>query len=149
MTNESDESHPDEPGAQVERKDQVFGGLIDMAGFDSYLRSRTADEENKYSKVATSPDYPKLLALGLDHFNSVEKFTTGDLIQWKPMMKNKRIPLDAVPAIVVDVIDPPHVTDFEGDRLMEPLDLLIAVVDGDKQFRLAEVSSRRFTAWEA
>jgi hypothetical protein len=121
---------------------------IDLVGFQNFLDARQAKEEKKYAEVATSSDYPTLLSEALALYQDIQQFSRGDFVQWKPMMRNRRYPLESVPAIVVDRVDPPITTDADGDRLVEPRDLLIAVLDGDREFVLAQVPARRFTEWK-
>lgn len=136
------------PVDQHDPDDPIAGGFFDIASFDKFINAQREKEEQKYARIATAADYPELLVEGLALYEDTQDFKKGDLVQWKPMMRNKRIPLEAAPAIVVDRIDPPLTTDPDGDRLIEPHDLLIAVVDGDKEFILAEVAARRFTEWK-
>ncbi|MCV7357388.1 hypothetical protein [Mycolicibacterium fluoranthenivorans] len=121
---------------------------VDLVAFQNFLDERQEMAEQKYAAVATSSDYPTLLSEALAHYQDVQQFSAGDFVQWKPMMRNRRFPLESVPAIVVDHIDPPLTTNAEGNRLIEPRDLLIGFIDGDQDFMLAQVPSRRFTEWK-
>lgn len=137
-----------ESASTAESTAGVPAGSINFVEFQSFLDARQDREDKRYAEVATSSDYPRLLSEALKLYQDVQQFNPGDFVQWKPMMRNRRYPLESVPAIVVDRIDPPLTTDTDGDRLIEPRDLLIAVIDGDQDFMLAQVASRRFTEWK-
>lgn len=148
----SDQTPSPEPAATAESNPDAPDGEpginIDLVGFQQLMDARQEKEEKKYTEVATSNEYPTLLSEALGLYQDVQEFSAGDFVQWKPMMRNRRFPLESVPAIVVDRIDPPLTTDADGDRLMEPRDLLIAFLDGDQEFVLAQVAARRFTEWK-
>ena len=146
----SDQSPSPDPASEADTnvEEPTVERGIDLVSFQRFMDAQQEKEEKKYAEVATSSDYPQLLSEALSLYQDVPQFNTGDLVQWKPMMRNRRLPLESVPAIVVDRIDPPLTTDAEGDRLVEPRDLLIAVIDGDQDFVLAQVSARRFTEWK-
>jgi hypothetical protein len=146
----SDQTPSPEPASKAESEAEAPAAEqgLDLVGFQKFMDTRQEKEEKKYAEVATSSDYPTLLSDALALYQDVQQFSTGDFVQWKPMMRNRRFPLESVPAIVVDLIDPPLTTDAEGDRLVEPRDLLIAVIDGDQDFVLVEVAARRLTEWK-
>ena len=75
-------------------------------------------------------------------------FVPGQIVQWKPGMRNRLLPADGQPAIVMEVLDPPIVLNdptLEGCNLFrEPLSLVLGVHDADGDFLLFHVDSRRF-----
>lgn len=82
-------------------------------------------------------------------------FNPGDLVTWKPGLKNRRVPRSNQPAVVLDVLTEP-VFDSERDSgspyFREPLDIVLGVfIDegphrGD--FLNWHFDSRRFQPWE-
>jgi hypothetical protein len=120
----------------------------DFASFSDFIEAKREQAERLYTQLATEPEYPDLLAEALALYTRIDDFKVGDFVQWKPMMKNRRFPIESVPAVVVSRINPPSETDRGGNRLIEPRDLLIGVVDGDRDFFLMEVASRRFALWQ-
>lgn len=111
------------------------------------MEARKESEERDFARVATASDYPDLLRSAYATYSEVNSFEEGDLVQWKPMMRNRRYPLDGVPAIVVRSIDPPELVDSDGDALEDPWDLIVGVVDGSHTFRLTQMASRRLMPW--
>jgi hypothetical protein len=82
-------------------------------------------------------------------------FSPGDLVTWKPGLKNRRIPRYGEPAVVVSVLDSPiSDTDPESGStyFREPLNLVLGVIwDGERgrgDFVTFHFDGRRFQPWE-
>ncbi|WP_374480821.1 hypothetical protein [Zoogloea sp.] len=83
-----------------------------------------------------------------------QAFQPGDVVLWKPGLKNRRWPAYGKPAIVVEVIDPP-IFDSEKDSgsayFREPLDVAVGVFieDGPHRgdFVVWHFDSRRLQTW--
>jgi hypothetical protein len=81
-------------------------------------------------------------------------FNAGDVVTWKPGLRNRRWPSYGKPAIVVEVLDPP-VFDAEKDSgnpyFREPLDIALGVFieDGPHRgdFMVWHVDARRLQTW--
>lgn len=81
-------------------------------------------------------------------------FKAGDVVAWKPGLRNRHWPSYGKPAIVVDVLDPP-VFDAEKDSgnpyFREPLDIALGVFieDGPHRgdFMVWHVDGRRLQTW--
>ncbi|EDN68535.1 hypothetical protein BGP_4848 [Beggiatoa sp. PS] len=61
-----------------------------------------------------------------------QDFKIGDIVQWKPGLKNKRRPYQHEPAIVVDILEPPlfdETQDSGSSYFREPLDMVIGIAD--------------------
>ena len=79
-------------------------------------------------------------------FCKTESFEAGDLVQWKPGLRNKGGLGDDDFAVVVDVLEDPV---FDGAKdsgnpyFREPLDLVVAFLDSDDDFIVLHLDSRR------
>ncbi|MBK5963008.1 hypothetical protein CCR95_02590 [Thiocystis minor] len=81
-------------------------------------------------------------------------FAPGDLVTWKPGLKNKRYPRYGRPALVIETLDTP-VHDCENDAgstyFREPLDLVLGVFIADGPLRgellTWHFDRRRFQPW--
>ncbi len=74
-------------------------------------------------------------------------FKPGDLVSWKPHLRNKRMPESDKPAIVVEKLSNPIYSakeDSGSAYFREPLDLVIGVIDDDGDFIVLYNDSRRF-----
>ena len=74
-------------------------------------------------------------------------FNVGDLVNWKPGLKNKRYPYDGQPAIVVEVLSTPILDPREPNvspYFREPLDLVLGVIADDGSFATFYYDRRRF-----
>lgn len=105
-------------------------------------------EISEESRARASGSYVSLLRELYDRLKVHNEFKEGDLIRWKAGLKNKRRPADEEPCIVVQVLpETLHNTPETGAGsayFREPLDLLIGVIDGDKELVIYHVDSRRF-----
>lgn len=80
--------------------------------------------------------------------------TIGDLVTWKPGLKNRRLPRHGQPAVVMAVVDPP-VTDRDPDPGSTDFNELLDVVSGlypdagpARGERLTwHLAGRRFQPW--
>jgi hypothetical protein len=87
-------------------------------------------------------------------FTERHAFSPGDLVGWKPGLKNKRFPRYGQPAVVVAVLETP-VHDAESDAgstyFREPLDLVLGAIWDEEPGRGELVTfhfdSRRFQPW--
>ncbi len=76
-------------------------------------------------------------------------FRRGQLVQWKPGLKNRRNPAYGDPVVVVDVMDKP-INDSSSERgagspyFMEPLTLVAGWIDKDGDFICYHYDGRRF-----
>lgn len=71
----------------------------------------------------------------------------GMLAQWKPGMKNRKMPDYDMPVIVVEVLERPVIdTTFESGSICfrECLGIILGFLDDDDEFCLLHYDSRRF-----
>lgn len=87
-------------------------------------------------------------------FTQPHRFQPGDLVTWKPGLKNRRVPRAGAPAVVLAVLDQP-LYDSEHDSghtyFHEPLDLVLGLFmdEGDARgdFLAWHYDRRRFQPW--
>jgi hypothetical protein len=74
-------------------------------------------------------------------------FTEGDLVTWKPLLRNKDCPQYNEKVIVVEVLSKP-ILDGTAESISsfyrEPLDLILGMLDSDGDFITFHYDSRRF-----
>ena len=86
---------------------------------------------------------------------TAHRFAPGDLVTWKPGLKNKRHPHYGQPAVVIEVLDTP-VLDREDEAgstyFREPLDLVLGLIwdsdPGRGELISFHYDSRRFQPWQ-
>ena len=75
-------------------------------------------------------------------------FRPGQIVQWKPGMKNRNKPAYAEPVIVMEVLNPPVFDtskEIAGSNLFrDPLTLVLGLHDTDGDFLLFHYDGRRF-----
>jgi len=76
----------------------------------------------------------------------VHQFVPGDMIQWKPMLKNKGRPAHGEPVVVIEMLPEPLINTENGAGtayFREPLDIIVGQLDSDDDFVLWHLDSRR------
>lgn len=87
-------------------------------------------------------------------FNRNYKFVPGDLVTWKPGLKDRRVPAYGQPAVVMEMIAQPILdTDQESGStyFRQPLDMVLGVIweydPNRSEFVTFHFDSRRFQPW--
>jgi hypothetical protein len=82
------------------------------------------------------------------------RFKPGDLVGWKPGLRNRKVPSYGAPAIVIEVLDEPVLDKGEesgSTYYREPHDLILGVLwdrdPGRGDFVTFHFDSRRFQPW--
>lgn len=79
-------------------------------------------------------------------------FKAGDLVTWKPGMKNRNFPANGEPVVVIQVLAEPVFggTNYEGSvEFREPLTLRIGCLDeNDGEFMVFHVDGARFELYD-
>ena len=120
----------------------------DAKGFWEFLDAKRDEAVEKYEVISRSSGYSANLVDAFAEYQRVEQFVPGQLVQWKPQMRNQRFPAYGTPAVVVHYFPEAWTVDLDGERAVEPLDFALGFVDGDNDFRVFPFSSARFMAWE-
>jgi hypothetical protein len=102
-----------------------------------------------YQAATTAgPDVdPKRLASLYAAYNERTTFAPGDLVRWKPGLRNKELPEYSLPAVVMDVLEDPVTDDFHGPNtpyFRERLDIALGVIDPDDDLVVFHYDSARF-----
>ncbi|MEE4420901.1 hypothetical protein [Streptomyces bugieae] len=95
-------------------------------------------------------DHGRLLEL-YRSFSRRNEFKVGQLVTWKPHMRNRKLPEEGEPAIVVDFLTEPLYSeraDEGSPYFREPLDLILAMIDDDGDLLCFHFDSRRFQPYE-
>ena len=82
-------------------------------------------------------------------YHETETFKPGDLVVWKPGMKNKKNPLYDAPVVVLEVFEPlRNMADTGTTYGAEPLDMrCIQLKDSDGDLNAFAHDSHRFTKY--
>jgi hypothetical protein len=118
-----------------------------FASFERALQQREQELLRDYLEVARTDEYADDLRRAFAIYDDVETFAPGDLVQWKPLMRDQRLPTYGAPAVVIEYLADPQTHDSDGDLMTEPLDIVLGVIDGNQTFHVYSFASRRFTAW--
>lgn len=122
-------------------------GGSDLGSWFKSLRAEQDRELEEYSQDVDAEDYVARLLAAADALRTPSgPFQVGDLVMWKPGLKNKVRPIYGAPAVVLDVLDEP-LFDMDGPMssgsYREPLDLLLGVLDAGELVAF-HFDSRRF-----
>ena len=91
------------------------------------------------------------LKTAFETLNQKHTLKPGDLVEWKPGMRNRKFPEMGEPVIVVAVLDPPTIDSSRGSEspyFHESLDLVYGWIDLEKDLILLHTDSRRFQPLE-
>lgn len=94
---------------------------------------------------------PAGLEVAYAAYNERHVFTEGQLVQWKPKLKNKRLPEYGQPAIVMSVLNEPIpnvVEPSDSPYYQEPLTIVLGVIDGSGDLICFHFDANRFEPME-
>jgi hypothetical protein len=111
------------------------------------LREKDADseEEKNYGE-----EHLVQLKSACESFLRKETFEVGQIVKWKKNLKNRKIPHNNQPAIVIAILDEPvSSTDDESGSpyFLETLDVILGIIVDDGTFLTYYYDSRRFEAY--
>lgn len=102
-----------------------------------------SDASKSDVRIAT----PERLTQCYSILNESYNFSKGDIVKWKPLLNDRRLPLENEPAIVVEVLDKP-VFDTGNDAgstyFNTPYDIILGVIGEDGDFLTFYYNSKRF-----
>jgi hypothetical protein len=134
----------------AEESSQDRTAVVSAAEFIESFEAARDKGISEYRDRASEPDYISNLLNAVDLLvMDKEGFQPGDLVKWKPFLKNRRFPDYDRPAVVVE-LNPGRVWPIDevgSARFQEPADLSLGIIDGDGDFEVYHYDGRRFTAW--
>lgn len=89
----------------------------------------------------------QVLKRSYETYISNESLSTGDVVSWKPGMRNRTLPNYRQPAIVIEKLQYPIFDESQNagsQYFHEPLDLRVGFLDDNNQFVTYFYDSRRF-----
>lgn len=92
-------------------------------------------------------DYERRLERAYDSLNQRHMFSVGQLVRWKPDLRNALRPRYNEPAIIVSLIDPPvfdGTSDSGSPYFRRPLDIVLGILDDEDEFLTYYFESQRF-----
>jgi hypothetical protein len=114
------------------------------------IKDKDLSNSNHEEKREYSEDHISQLKVVSNNFKKNEPFQVGQLVQWKKNLKNRKLPHENQPAIVVEVLAEPIVTDEHNSGspyFREPLDIVLGLLDDENTFLTFYYDSRRFEAY--
>ncbi len=125
--------------------------LLDRIGLNEENLSQLLDEEPLDDLEG---DLAGALQEHFRRFDQVHRFNLGDLVTWKPGLKNRAFPRYGQPVVVIARLEQP-VYDSEKDSgscyFHEPLDLVLGLIwdrdPGRGDLITFHFDSRRFQPW--
>ncbi len=119
------------------KKSSSSGDNIDL------LKQLISYASTEKKSVATPEKLKELYA----KYNEKHKFKVGDIVKWKPGFKDRKLPLEGEPAIVIEILDQP-IFDSQNDAgshyFREPYDLRLGALHSDGTFVAYHYNSSRF-----
>lgn len=110
------------------------------------------NEEEKRDKKEKNYDenYIEMLKDRCELFLRKDNFKKGDLVKWKSGLKNRKLPHENQPAIIVDILEKPVYGNYDAGSpyFQEPLDIVLGLIDEDNEFIVFYYDKRRFERYE-
>jgi hypothetical protein len=108
------------------------------------------------SKTVVKNDYTEEDVNNLKKINELflkkHDFEKDQIVKWKKGLKNRRLPTENQPAIVVDILHPPLLSNEEetgSTYFREPLDIILGFInESDGSFIVFHYDSRRFEPYK-
>jgi len=123
-------------------------GGDDIAHKLSSIVERKGDgSENKLTPVEIGDVLMRRFAM-LEH---PHEFAKGQLVRWKPGLRNRRYPLYGNPAIVLEIFKKPvgmSSDDPSSPYYREPVDIQLGLIDSDQDFLTFFFDKRRFEPFD-
>jgi len=147
MTEQNPDTANTSEEAVAEIDDMSTALNASLGGMTQLLDRLNASERQKqaYAEAVGDGQYTADLRRAFDEYQQVEQFEPGDLVQWKPLLRNRPYPADGAPAIVIRYLSATGATD--ADEQSEALNLELGFLDGDQAFLVFAYASGRFTRW--
>lgn len=125
--------------------------IQDIQLMDLLTHNLESNDVKKFinSLDVTKDDDPAIQELkkSYEAYISNESLSTGDVVSWKPGMRNRTLPNYRQPAIVIEKLQYPIFDDSQNagsQYFHEPLDLRVGFLDDNNQFVIYFYDSRRF-----
>lgn len=121
------------------------------------LSQAAVSTSSEQAKKPTPPSkQPQQVYQGYETYVKDDSFNVGDMVKWKPGMKNRQRPKEGEPAIVIEFRpqDPLFTTtkketDAGSPLYREPLTLAVGMLDNEKDLIIFYFDHHRFTAADA
>jgi hypothetical protein len=118
-----------------------------MAEFFKKLVEKDSENEEEQSY---GEEHLATLRDSFDSFLKKEDFKVGQIVKWKKNLKNRRIPRQNQPAIVMRVLEEPITSTDEksgSTYFLEKLDIVLGVMSKDETFITFYYDSSRFESY--
>ncbi len=111
-----------------------------------------SDEENEFGleKESYGEEYTTQLQTAFNNFLKKDAFQVGQLVKWKKNLKNRQLPYISQPAIVVEILNEPVISNEEesgSPYFRENLDIILGILVDDEKFFTFYYDSKRFEAY--
>lgn len=111
-----------------------------------YLQKKDSNNEDEQSY---GEEYIYQLKTACSSLLIKEVFEVGQIVKWKKDLKNRQLPYENQPAIVVSILDKPVISNENesgSPYFLENLDIILGIID-DGTFFTFYYDSRRFEAY--
>jgi hypothetical protein len=127
--------------------EKIIQKLMEDEDFKKIVLSRLAERSSTASSIIIDENYvDRLLSLAKEYQRDVD-FKAGDLVKWKQGLKNRKKPEYNQPAIVIEILDNPVVSE-EGSSgspyFKELLTIVLGVMTENNEFSTYYFDKKRF-----
>ena len=109
------------------------------------------DNSENESELNYDFEYTESLLKKIDLLLIENKFKKRDLVVWKNGLRNKKLPNEGQPVVVLEILTAPlieHEQETGSPYFREPLDIVLAMLDEDGDLVSFHYDSRRFELYK-
>jgi hypothetical protein len=131
-----------------EKRPSPVDGLAELFGEVNEYQRRQRERDQTYLQYAGEETYDADLKVAFDTYSERFDLHEGQLVQWKSQMRNLTFPHYGVPAIIVKLLPITPLGIYNPERpVTEVPDMILGILDGDRDFALTYASQARFQPW--
>ena len=107
--------------------------------------------QSKPNVVVSVEEMVLKLKSSREEYTKETNFKAGDIVEWKPFMRNRNLPLYNQPAIVIEQLSNPLFDEKQssGSHLFqEPLNLKLGIIIDNGYFQVFHYDKQRFKIFE-
>lgn len=139
---------PDAARALSPQAEQLIRFAVENPDQFQAIADVVADRSLEKLNHRRTAEYKDALTSRFASLTESASLSVGDLVVWKPLLKNRVRPAYDEPAVVIEILDKP-VRNTEADPsstyFREPLDIVLGLLDDDDEILVYHFDSRRFT----
>jgi|WetSurMetagenome_2_1015567.scaffolds.fasta_scaffold16995_5 hypothetical protein len=122
--------------------------LTELVALLDKLKENSEEDNN----IQYNEEHIERLKNAYRQLKNSSEFKVGQLVKWKKNLKNRKIPRENQPAIVLEILETPIINEEAGignPYFRERIDFVLGVLEPNNMFFAFHYDSRRFEPFES